>query len=88
MMSDIVGINIDNKVVKRVISQATVLHCGWDLDNDAWSVEFDDGTKGIIFTNHGGFYISTPQEINEYIKETQESVEQLKQLLKDIGEQL
>lgn len=39
--------------VKQVFHRATIMHTGWESDNEAWLVELEDGRKVVLTTNHG-----------------------------------
>lgn len=67
-------------VVKNVIFTATVMHNGWEMDNEAWLVEMEDGKKLLLNTNHGGVYELAIADLREKIAETEKSAESLRQL--------
>lgn len=67
--------------VRRVLHTATVLHKGWEMDNQAWAVEFEDGTSGLLTTSHGALYVAELAELNEKLRETEASAASLRALL-------
>ena len=83
-MTNFIGFAIEGRTIKKILSQATILHNGWELDNAAWAVEFTDGTKAIIATLHGGFYIAKNKEFEEKLQETQKSVDEIVKILEDV----
>lgn len=80
-MNEIIGMVVEGQTIKKILSQATILHKGWETDNSGWVVEFIDGTKSILTTSHGGFYITKTNEFEEKLLETQQSVEGIKRML-------
>ena len=83
-----VGLAIDGRKIKSILKTFLVLYSGWELDDVAWIVEFEDGGRAeLVRTDHGGVYISDDGKtelalkIAEYekaIKETQEALDWLK----------
>ncbi len=67
--------------VKRVLLTATIMHTGWELDNEAWLVELDDGRKVALTTNHGGVCEMDIDEISEKYQETLSSAESINKLM-------
>ncbi len=67
-------------VVKNVLFTATVLHNGWEMDNEAWLVEMEDGRKMLFDTSHGGICELAMAALLEKIEETENSAESLRQL--------
>lgn len=60
------------KIVK-IIAKATVLHIGWEMDNECWLVEMSDGKLELFTTNHGGFYHMCDEDLQDAIREAQDS---------------
>jgi len=50
---------------KLILHHFKVLHDGWEMDNDAWVVERQDGSRAIVTTNHGGTYVAEPKEFED-----------------------
>lgn len=65
----------------KIIFVCTVLHDGWEMDNQAWVIELPDGDKQIMTTNHGGECVMSFREIKDKIDETQASLDGLLKLL-------
>jgi hypothetical protein len=63
--------------IERRIFKAVVLHNGWEMDNLCWVV--DVGNKRVLrTTNHGGECEMTQEDLFEKIKETEESLDELR----------
>jgi hypothetical protein len=54
---------------KRTLLHFTVLHEGWELDNDAWVIELIDGSRVIVTTSHGGTYVAKSDEFAQKLEE-------------------
>lgn len=58
--------------VSKVLRKFDVLWSAWELDSEAWLVVYDDGSAGIVGTNHGALYARNVQNCSdklcEYIK--------------------
>jgi hypothetical protein len=85
MNGNIVGYKVKDKTVKSILAEATILHVGWEMDNAAWAVEFDDGTKGLVTTSHGGLYITKKDELEERLQEAYSSIESIKRVLEAVA---
>ena len=66
----------------KVVHVVTILHCGWELDNYGWIVEMADKSLKAFTTNHAGLCEWTLSELEEKIKETEESLTGLKEAQK------
>ena len=53
---------------RKVIHHFTVLHEGWELDNDGWVT--DDGR--VWMTNHGSLYETDEEELQGHLKRIQD----------------
>ena len=73
--------------VQSVLSTATVMHVGWEMDNEAWAVEVDGGKRAIIGTSHGRAIVWDRLRLKRKIKETERSAESLRALLRIIDDQ-
>ncbi len=67
--------------VKKVVHTATLLHNGWEMDNQGWIVEFEDGQRAALTTSHGGVYPWTKQEAEEKLAETEASAASIRKAL-------
>ena len=67
--------------VKRVIHTATILHNGWEMDNEGWIVELDDGNTAAMTTSHGSVYPWIREESEEKLAETERSSASIRQAL-------
>ena len=67
-------------MTKITIATAVVLHEGWEMDNEAWVVEGDDGSRMLWTTNHGSVCPMSIEDVEEHIKDAEESISQLKKL--------
>lgn len=66
----------------KVVHVVAILHSGWEMDNEAWIVEMEDKSLKAFTTNHGGLCEWTLSELEEKIKETEESLTGLKEAQK------
>ena len=76
-----VGTKTDSGTIAKVLHTARVLHDGWELDNEAWAVEFEDGTRAILWTSHGGLYVAKRAEFEDKLREMEESAASIRTLL-------
>ena len=68
--------------VQSVLSTATVMHVGWEMDNEAWAVEVDGGKRAIIGTSHGRAIVWDRKKAMAKLRETEKSAEGLRELLR------
>ena len=66
----------------ETIFKATVMHNGWEMDNEAWILEYNGGYREIRTTSHGREYVMGVKELDEKIKETEGSLNGLIKLKK------
>lgn len=59
---------------KKLIHTSILLHNNWEMDNKGWSVEFKDGRRAALATNHSGACPWTRQEVEENLVGTEASV--------------
>jgi hypothetical protein len=64
-----------------MIKKAVVLHQGWEMDNLAWVIKGEDGELKLMTTSHGSVCSMSIEDLNETIKETKDSLDQLNNLL-------
>lgn len=72
-------------VMKKLIQAATILREGWEMDNYAWLVEMEDGSRKAFTTNHGGLCELSREELNSAIEETERSLKSLQVLMSRIS---
>ena len=59
------------------IHTATILHEGWEMDNEMWVLESHNGLRSAYTTNHGSECGMTINDIDDAIKEAQDSIDGL-----------
>lgn len=64
-----------------ILHKATILHNGWESDNEAWVVALDSGINICMTTNHGSLQQTDISYFKEKLLETEKSVEQIKHLI-------
>ena len=67
--------------VKRIVHTATLLHRDWEMDNEGWIVELEDGRFVALTTDHGGVHTWTKQEAEEKLAETEASAASIRKAL-------
>lgn len=67
--------------VKQVLYKATIMHTGWEMDNEAWLVELKDERKVVLTTNHGGICEMSIDEALYKVAETFSSIESIRKLI-------
>lgn len=85
-----VEIGTDTKFGKvvEVLSTAKVLHDGWEMDNAAWLVRFENKSLAILTTSHGHLYVAEKSEFEDKLKETEKSADSIRNLLVTFNDQL
>jgi hypothetical protein len=78
-MRDIIGEvfgkeNGPEKHIVKILKQFPVLYEGWEMDNVGWIAEFNDDSKEIIMSDHGGLYIASEEELNEKIEHYKKAI--------------
>ena len=66
--------------IVEILFTATVLHKGWESDNEAWLVRMKGGGKKLFHTNHGMFCPLDIKELDATIKQTASSLDELQAL--------
>ena len=56
---------------------ATILHEGWEMDNEMLVMEADNGLRTYYTTNHGSECVMTVNDMDDAIKEAQDSIDGL-----------
>ena len=69
------------EAVNRIIHEASILHAGWEMDNEAWIVEMEGGEIVELTTSHGGICRWTRKEAEEKLAETEKSAESIRKAL-------
>jgi hypothetical protein len=69
----------------KTIHDFRVLHDGWEMDNRAWIMEDDNGERILYTTNHGVLCKMTNKELLAKIRETENSLADLKTAAKLMG---
>jgi hypothetical protein len=67
--------------VKQVLYKATIMHTGWESDNEAWLVELEDGSRVVLTTNHGSVVEMSLDYVNKKLQETTNSIGSIRTLL-------
>jgi hypothetical protein len=67
--------------IKEVVHTATILHTGWEMDNEAWIVDFEDDSRATVTTNHGGICQWSRQEAEQKLAETEASAASIRKAL-------
>ena len=66
----------------KVICTVTILHSGWEMDNQGWVVEMSDKSIKAFTTNHGDLCEWSIGDLSDKIKETSDSLKQLEEVQK------
>jgi hypothetical protein len=66
--------------IVKILAEAVILRQGWEMDNECWLVKMKGGSVQLFTTNHGGLYPMQIDDLKDYIKETQESLDSLKNI--------
>ena len=61
----------------KKIHTATILHEGWEMDNEMWVMEDKNGSRTSFTTNHGCECRMSISDINDAIKDAQDSIDGL-----------
>lgn len=67
--------------VVRVLSVMKIMNIGWDLDNLAIVVEFDNGNIHAFDTDHGRLRIYSKEEAIMKLEETQASADTISKVI-------
>lgn len=67
--------------VKQVLYKATIMHTGWESDNEAWLVELADERRVVLTTNHGSVVEMSLDYVNKKLQETTNSIGSIRTLL-------
>ena len=58
----------------KVIYTFPVLYEGWEMDENGYIKETDDGDRYLILTSHGMEYKADPQELRDKIDEYRNAI--------------
>lgn len=67
-----------------LIHSATVLHSGWESDNELWVIE-KAGIRHLLTTSHGEDCTMKKEELLDKIEETRRSLDALKKAAQLMG---
>lgn len=67
--------------IKGVLKEATVLYRGWEMDNEGWLVQTDDGRILAVTTSHGQLCEWKVEQVADALASTEKSVSDLKTVL-------
>lgn len=67
--------------VKKTLFTATILHEGWEMDNQAWIVEMDDGSQAVFTTGHGRVCRWSRKDAEESLVEIEASAASIRRAL-------
>lgn len=59
----------------EIIHHFTIMHKGWEMDNDGWIVKDHSGKLRFLTTSHGRHYFSDLGEIEHIISQAQEAID-------------
>lgn len=76
--ADLAELNIKPR---QILFKCDVLHCGWELDSQAWLLEDIDGRRHILTTDHGHWVIVDPSYLTERISYYSSVLQDTKTLL-------
>jgi hypothetical protein len=65
----------------KVLHTATILHAGWDMDNEAKIVELEDGKREALTTSHGVECSWTREMAEKKLTETEASAASIRKAL-------
>lgn len=68
----------------KILYEFKLLWCGWECDSRGYVVEQDEKIF-VVLTNHGEFYRANKKELEEKIKEYEQTIEDTKYALSLLG---
>jgi len=77
-----VGDKIGDRVVKSILSKFPVMWSGWEMDDQAWVMVFEDGTKSFVTTDHGMPTVIDAEYFNDRIDSYKRTIEATKEAIK------
>jgi hypothetical protein len=60
--------------MSKEIFRFKIMHSGWELDNEGWIVEHEDGRRELRTTSHTSECEMSSRELEDKITETQNSL--------------
>lgn len=66
--------------IVKILHTATVLHEGWEADNEVWLVQGRGGETKALGTNHGSLCELRAETLDGHIAKTEKSLNELKAL--------
>jgi len=63
--------------IDKILHTATILHSGWEMDNEGWVVLLKNEDIKFLTTDHGSVSWWSIEEIEEKIEETSKSLKSL-----------
>jgi hypothetical protein len=70
---------------KRLIASATILHEGWEMDNEAWLYEMADGSLKAFTTSHGGVCEMSTEDLQQHLEEVESSAAEIRAMLSGLA---
>jgi hypothetical protein len=55
-----------------------ILYDGWEMDNEGYVCEAEDGGKVLILTSHGNPYVAEADELDDFIATHQSALDGLR----------
>lgn len=71
---------------KSTLFHFKVLYEGWEMDNDAWVVELENGERALVATSHGSTYVARPAEFREKLSEYERAAVDTRHAMEMVGE--
>lgn len=67
--------------IRRIVKSVTVMHAGWETDNEAWLVEVGDKQFAALTTDHGRVVPWSIKDMQAKMMETRESMMGIAELI-------
>ncbi len=71
--------------IRKVLHKAIILHSGWEMDNEGWIVELEDGTIKGLTTSHGCICEWSIYDVVSVCEFTEESLTSLRKASTILG---
>ena len=71
---------------EAILGHATVLHIGWEMDNEAFVVVMRDGERVLLTTSHGGIYEAEPEYLSAKVADYKRASDESAALLRLLSE--
>ena len=59
----------------KIVFHFDIAHSGWECDSEGWVVEYLNGTRRLILTNHGSPYFAEKTELLDLLDEYEKLVQ-------------